>query len=103
MLAAGLLGLIVNLECMGRLRLSGESRIIVLVDSQREAALLRLLNLAAMIPRCGVRVIRRVDELHEFAGNSPSEKMVMVATSRLYSKHYQVMVDLRRHLRLIVL
>lgn len=103
MLVAGFLGLIVNLECMGRLRLPGESRIIVLMDSQREAALLRLLNLAAMIPRCRVCVIRHADELHEFTGNSSSEKALLVATSRLYSKHYQVMAGLRRRLQWIVL
>lgn len=75
----------------------------VLVDSQREAALLRFLSLTTMIPRCRVRVIRHTDELRAFAKNSPGESTLLVATARLYSKRYQAITGLRRRLRLIVL
>lgn len=103
MLVAGFLGLIVNLAYMGRLRSPGENRIVVLVDSQREAALLRLLYLTAMIPRCRVRVVQQTDELRAFSETSVGGEVLLVATSRLYSKHYQVMADFRRRLQLIVL
>lgn len=73
------------------------------MDSQREAALLRLLKHATVIPWCKVHVIRRTGEFHELAEQNASEETLLVATSRLYSKHYQAMVDLRRRLRLIVL
>ena len=75
----------------------------MLVDSRREAALLRLLNLVAVIPRCMVCVIRRTDELHALAENDVGGEAPLVATSRLYSKYYQVMAGLRQRLRLIVL
>lgn len=102
-LAASFLGLVVNLACMGRLLSPGENPVIVLVDSQREAALLRFLNLTTMIPRCRVRVIRHTDELRAFAKISPGKGTLLVATARLYSKHYQGITGLRRRLQLIVL
>jgi len=103
MLVAGFLGLIVNLRYMGRFLPSGDNQIIVLVDSPREAAILRLLRLAGMIPRLQVSVIRQSNELQAFAENSATREVLSVATSQLYSKHYQVMTGLRRRLRLIVL
>ena len=99
----GVLGLIVNLAYMGRLRSPGESRVVVFVDSQREAALLQLLGLVAVIPRCSVCVIRQADDLHARTEKSFRREVLLVATSRVYLNHYQVMAVLRKQSRMVVI
>lgn len=96
LLVANLLGLIVNLAFMGRFRPRGAPPIVVLVDSHREALVLWLLRLLAVIPaQCGIHVIRQPAELYAIAQSSPVGA-TLVATSRLCSKHYQAMADFRR-------
>ena len=102
-LIAGLRGVIVNLAYIGRLRAAHTPRIAVLVDSRREALLLRLLRLCAVVPKCTVHVIERPPELEALAKGLPIDGTLLVATPRLYLKHYQQMAELRRRQRLLVL
>lgn len=102
-LIAGLRGVIVNLAYIGRLRAAHTPRIAVLVDSRREALLLRLLRLCAVVPKCIVHVIERPSELQALAKGLPIDGTLLVATPRLYLKHYQQMAELRRRQRLLVL
>ena len=76
--------------------------VIVLVDSRQEAAVLRFFRLVAMIPRCQVHVIRQSSELCKLVENIASGEL-LVATSRVCVKYYQVIAVLRRRVRLIVL
>jgi hypothetical protein len=103
MLAAGFLGLIVNLTYMQRFLPTAQHRIIVLVDSRREAILLRFLHLTAVIPRFGVRVIKNGNEFRALAENSSTGGTLLAATARLYAKHYTSMLNWHRSQRLIVL
>ena len=102
-LIAGLRGVIVNLAYIGRLRATDTPRIAVLVDSQREAVVLKLLRLSTAVPWCTVHVIQRPLELDAFAQTVTADGALLVVTSRLYLKHYQQMADLRRRQRLLVL
>ena len=99
----GLRSLIVNLAYLGRLRSADPLRIAVLVDSRREAMLLWLLRLFTVVPECTVHVIQRPPELDALAHALPADGTLLVATSRLYLKHYQRLVDLSRRRRLLVL
>ena len=102
LLVAGLHSLIVNLACMGRLRLAQAGRVIVLVDSRREGAFLRLLSLLTIVPRCNVCEISSAEDIHVHVQASAAED-VLVATSRVCSKYYQSVASLRRRRQLIVL
>ena len=95
---SGLLGLLVNLVCMSRLQVAG---VIVLVDSRQEAAVLWFFGLVAMIPRCQVHVIQQSSELCKLVENIASGELV-VTTSRVCIKYYQVIAVLRRRARVIV-
>ena len=99
----GVLGLIVNLAYMGRLQLPGESRIIVFVDSQREAALLQLLGWVNVIPRCSVCLVRQAEDISARTAKSSRREMLLVVTSRVYLNHYQGMAVLRKQSRMIVI
>ena len=96
---SGFLGLLVNLACVSRLQVTG---VIVLVDNRQEAAVLRFFRLVAMIPRCQVHVIQQSSELCKLVENIASGEL-LVATSRVCVKYYQVIAVLRRRVRLIVL
>ena len=102
LLVAGLHSLIVNLACMGRLRLAQAGRVIVLVDSRREGAFLRLLSLLTIVPCCNVCEISSAEDIQVHVHASAAAD-VLVATSRVCSKYYQSVASLRRRRQLIVL
>lgn len=98
----GILGLIVNLAYIGRLQLPEGMRIVVLVCSQQEALIFRILRLMTVISQCRVCVIRSAEEFNTLAGDLTENEMLFIATSHLYCKHYQVMSGLHQSQRLIV-
>lgn len=100
---SGFLDLIVNLVYMSRLRLLETTGIVVLVNSRREALLLRLLRLVAAIPWCGVRLVQRPDDLDAFANNISGGNALLVATSQLFSKQHQAVVALRGQFTVVVI
>lgn len=102
-LATGFQLLIVNLAYIGQLRAPEENRIVVIVDSWREAIILWLLWIGRVLPRYKVWVIRRAGQLDLRAQEDFGGELLLVATSRAYTKHYQLLADLRRQQRLIVL
>lgn len=102
-LITGLQLLIVNLAYIGQLRGAGENRIVVIVDSWREAMILWLLWIGRVLPRYKIWVIRRSGQLDLYAKTDFGGALLLVATSRAYTKHYQLLADLRQQQRLIVL
>lgn len=95
--------LIVNLAYIGQLQSPRRSRIVVIVDSWREAVILWLLWLGQVLPRYKVWVIRRAGHLDLYAEADFGGELLLVATSRAFAKHYQLLADLRRQRRLVVL
>lgn len=95
--------LIVNLANIGQLKSPEKSRIVVIVDSRREAMILWLLWVVRVLPRYNVRVICRADQLSQYAEADFGGELLLVATSRTFTKHYQLLAALRRQQRLIVL
>lgn len=102
-LVTGFQLLIVNLAYIGQLRTADESRIVVIVDSWREAIILWLLWIGRVLPRYKVWVIRRAGQLDLYAEADFGGELLLAATSRAYTKHYQLLAALRRQQRLIVL
>ena len=102
-LVTGFQLLIVNLAYIGQLAPPGKSRIIVIVDSWREAMILWLLWVVRVLPRYNVWVIYRADRLSQYAEADFGGELLLVSTSRALTKHYQLLVNLRRQRRLIVL
>lgn len=95
--------LVVNLAYIDQLGLHGKNRIVVIVDSWREAMILWLLWAIRVLPRYNVRVICRAGQLAQYAEADFGGELLLVATSRAFTKHYQLLADLRRQRRLIVL
>lgn len=102
-LVTGFQLLIVNLAYIGQLRIREENRIVVIVDSWREAIILWLLWIGRVLPRYKVWVIRRAGQLDLYAEADFGGELLLIATSRAYTKHYQLLAGLRRQRRLIVL
>lgn len=94
--------LIVNLAYI-QIKSPREERIVVIVDSWREAMILWLLWIARVLPQYKIWVIRRAGHLDLYADADFGGELLLVATSRAYTKHYQLLANLRRQQRLIVL
>ena len=95
--------LIVNLALMGKLRPVGVDPITVIVDSWREATILRLLWIARVLPRYRVLVVRRASDLSLSTASNFGGESLLIATSRAFTKHYQLLANLRHQRRLVVL
>lgn len=83
---AGFFGVIVNLHytCKQPRR---TAKIIVLVDSWREAWLLALLRILTVLPRHEVYVISRSEDIRRVVIGRNDETLILVTTS-LYTKQY---------------
>lgn len=99
---AGFLELIVNLAYLRQVRPAPTAQIIVLVNSRREASLLRLLRLARVIPWCRVRVVHRAADLRDLADNHADGRL-LVATLQLFLKQHQAVAALRRQSSVVVI
>lgn len=95
--------LIVNLALIGKLRPVGLDPITVIVDSWREATILRLLWITQLLPRHKILVVRRACDLDLSMQSNFGSESLLIATSRAFTKHYQLLADLRRQRRLVVL
>lgn len=102
-LVTGFQLLIVNLVYISRLRSPEENRLVVIVDSWREAVLLWLLWACKVLPRYNVWVIRRAGHLDSYVKTDFDGELLMIATSKVFTKHYQLLAELRRQQRLIIL
>lgn len=101
-LVAGFQLLIVNLAYI-QLRSPRGDRIVVIVDSWREAAILWFLWIVRVLPLYKIWVIRRTAHLDLYADADFGGELLLVTTSRAFTKHYQLLADLRRQRRLIIL
>lgn len=95
--------LIVNLALIGKLRSVGLDPITVIVDSWREATILRLLWITQLLPRHKILVVRRACDLDFSAQSNFGSESLLIVTSRVFTKHYQLLADLRHQRRLVVL
>ena len=102
-LIRGLQLLIVNLALIGKFRPVGLGPITVIVDSWSEAAILWLLWVTRLMPRHKILVVRRTIDLNLSVQSNFSSELLLIVTSRTFTKHYQLLADLRRQKRLIVL
>lgn len=95
--------LIVNLALIGKLRPVGLDPITVIVDSWREATILRLLWSTQLLPRHKILVVRRTSDLDLSTQSNFGSESLLIVTSRAFTKHYQLLADLRHQRRLVVL
>ena len=95
--------LIVNLYLIGKLRPAGVNPIIVIVDSWREATLLRLLWIIQLLPRHKILVVHRACDLNSSMQSNFGNESLLIVTSRVFTKHYQLLADLRNQRRMVVL
>jgi hypothetical protein len=102
-LVTGFQLLMVNLAYIDQLRLPEKNRLVVIVDSWREAVILWLLWICKVLPRYNIWVIRRAGHLDLYAKTDFGGELLMIATSKVFTKHYQLLAELRRQQRLIIL
>ncbi|MBC8505317.1 MAG: hypothetical protein H8D34_10690 [Chloroflexi bacterium] len=102
-LVAGFQLLIVNLAYIDQLRAPEKKRLVVIVDSWREAVILWLLWICKVLPRYNIWVIRRTGHLDLYAEGDFGGEQLLVATSRAFTKHYQLLAKLRQQRRLMIL
>ena len=102
-LIRGLQLLIVNLALIGKIRPIGSDPITVIVDSWREATVLRLLWITQLLPKHKILVMRRACDLHMAMQSNFGGESILIVTSRAFTKHYQLMSSLRHQRRLVVL
>lgn len=95
--------LIVNLALIGKLRPVGLEPITVIVDSWREATILRLLWITQLLPRHKILVVRRARDLDLSTRSNFGGESLLIVTSRAFTKHYQLLASLRHQRRLVVL
>lgn len=95
--------LIVNLSLLEKLRPAGANPSTVIVDSWREAIILRLLWITQLLPRHKILVVRRNCDLKLSMHSNVGKETLLIVTSRAFIKHYQLLVDLRNKGRLVVL
>ena len=95
--------LIVNLALIGKLRPVGQDPITVIVDSWREATILRLLWITQLLPRHKILVVRRTCDLNLSAQSNFGSESLLIVTSRAFAKNYQLLAGLRHQQRLVVL
>jgi hypothetical protein len=95
--------LIVNLALIGKVKPVKTGTITVIVDSWHEAVILWLLWIAKVLPRYQLMVVRCARDLNLSAESDFRGELVLIATSRAFTKHYQLLADLRHQRRLIVL
>lgn len=95
--------LMVSLALIGQVRLSREGPILVIVDSWREALLLWFLWMVRVLPRYRILVVRRAQDLDHPVESDFYGETMLIATSRVFTKHYQIMAELRHQQRLVVI
>jgi hypothetical protein len=95
--------LIVNLALIGKLRPVGLDPITVIVDSWREASILRFLWIMQLLPRHKILVVRRAGDLYLSTQSNFGSESLLIVTSRAFTKHYQSLAHLRQKRRLVVL
>lgn len=99
----GLQLLIVNLALIGKLRPVGLDPITVIVDSWREVTILRLLWITQLMPRHKILVVRRSSDLDLSTQSNFGSEPLLIVTSRVFIKNYQLLAYLRHQRQLIVL
>lgn len=102
MLAAALRSLLVNLDYIHRTGRSATRRLVI-VDSWREALLLRVLVLLRIARRCAVKVVTRPEQLTRVAEQSKDAGFLVILTLRVCSRHYQTVAALRRRTTILVI
>ena len=102
-LIRGVQQLIVNLSLIGKLRPAGVNPITVIVDSWREATILRLLWIMQLLPRHKILVVRRACDLNSSMQSHFENESPLIVTSRVFTQHYQLLADWRHQRRLVVL
>lgn len=95
--------LIVNLALIGKLRPDGLEPITVIVDSWREATILRLLWITQLLPRHKILVVRRACDLNLPTQSNFGGESLLIVTSRAFTKNYPLLASLRHQQRLVVL
>lgn len=102
-LIRGFQTLVVNLALIGKIKAIRLDPIIVIVDSWREATILRLFWVAQLFPRHKILVVRRACDLQMHIQSNFEGVSLVIVTSRAFTRHYQLLVSLRHHRRLVVL
>ena len=102
-LVRGLQLLIVNLSLIGKLQPVRSYSIAVIVDSWREAVILELLSRAGLLPRHKIIVVSRNEDLEFLFQLNSGHQSLLIVTSRAFTRYYQLLADLRRQQRLVVL
>ena len=95
--------LIANLFLMQKVIRHDIKPIKLIVDSQRQATIIRLLCMARLLPRCNLEVVRGNRYLGLEVLSSSEAESIIIVTSNAYVKHYQQLAGLRQKRKIIVL
>jgi hypothetical protein len=101
--AGQLQSLVVNLALIGRVYPEDAAPLVVLVESTREAMLLRFLGTVGLIPRGCVVVARDTDQIARIVREQNEHRGLSVVAWRLFLKYYQHLVDARNSGSVIII
>jgi hypothetical protein len=94
--------LVVNLALIGRMNPAEEGRLVVLVETFRDALLIRFLSFISMVPRGDVIVVREMGQILKIVREQMGRRGLSVIASRLFLKYYQQLVEARKSGGLVV-
>ena len=102
-LVSGIHLLIVNLWFLGKARADRANITCVIVDSWREAIVLRFLCFIRLLPRCKVVIASYPFDLTLAMPSDIYNQSLVIATSKAFIKNYQSLSNMRNRRKLIVL
>jgi hypothetical protein len=101
--AGQLQSLVVNLALIGRVYPADAALLVVLVESMREALLLRFLGTVGLIPRSCVVIARDAEQIARIVRDQFERRGLSVVAWRLFLKYYQHLVDARNSGSVIII
>ncbi len=99
--SASLQSLLLNLAFL-RQDLRADLQFVLLVDSWREAILLRTFSAIRVLPRLRIRVIRRTEDVPLAMAEPRSANTLVIVTSHLYARYHHLMAASRKRLDFVV-
>jgi hypothetical protein len=94
--------LVVNLALIGRMNSTEAGRLVVFVETFRDALLIRILSFISVIPRGDVIVVRDRSEILKIVREQTGRHGLSVIASRLFLKYYQHLIEARKSGSLVI-
>jgi hypothetical protein len=95
--------LVVNLALIGWMNSTETGRLVVFVETFRDALLIRLLSFFGVIARADIVVVRQMGEILGIVREQMGRRGLSVIGSRLFLKYYQHLIEARKSGNLVII